>query len=278
MATCYRHPSRETGVSCSNCGRPICPDCMTPTQVGMRCPECAGQRTKVKTMRTIGYSGHQATQALIAINFVIFLAEGSGAFTFSGFPSSGGWVLNHGFLSAITVGHFHQYYRLLFAGFIHWDLLHIGSNMLVLFFIGRLLEPAIGRVRFVAIYFVGLLAGSLGALLLNPSADTAGASGAVFALLGAAYIELRHRGIDPWQAGIGGTIVLNLVLSLSISNISIGGHIGGLVGGGLAAYVWHQADRQRRPLVVGLLGCLALAAVAVGVAIAYSASGPPYSL
>jgi membrane associated rhomboid family serine protease len=251
---------------------------MTTTPVGMRCPECARQRTKVKTMRNIAYGGMQMTQALIAINVAVFLAEGSGAFTFSGFPTTSGWVLNHGFLLAVAVGHFHQYYRLLFAGFIHWDFLHIGSNMLVLYFVGRLLEPAIGRVRFLAIYLVGLLAGSLGALLITPNSPTAGASGAIFGLLAAAYVELRHRGIDPWQAGIGGTIVLNLVLTLSISNISLGGHIGGLVGGALAAFVWHYADRQRQPLLIGLLGCLALAAIAVGIAIAYSASGPPYSL
>jgi membrane associated rhomboid family serine protease len=251
---------------------------MTPTQVGMRCPECARQRTKVKTMRSVGNHGFYATQALIAVNVAIFLAEGSGAFTFSSFPSSSGWVLNHGFLLAYAVGHVHQYYRLLFAGFIHWDLLHIASNMLVLYFVGRMLEPAIGRVRFIAIYFVGLLAGSLGALLITPNAPTAGASGAIFGLLGAAYVELRHRGIDPWQTGIGGTIVINLVLTLTISNISIGAHIGGLVGGGLAAAAWHYAERQRRPLLIGLLGCLAIAAVAVGAAIAYSASGPPYSL
>jgi membrane associated rhomboid family serine protease len=166
---------------------------------------------------------------------------------------------------------------------LHWDFLHIGSNMLVLFFVGRMLEPAIGRLRFVAIYFVGLFAGSLGALLLSPNSATLGASGAIFGLLGAAFIELRSRGIDPWQAGIGGTIVLNLVLTLSISGISIGGHLGGLVGGGLAAVVWQYADRQRRPLWVGLAGCLVLAAAAIVAAIIFSntylpPAGPHYSL
>jgi len=278
MATCYRHPSRETGVSCSNCGRPICPDCMTPTPVGMRCPECARQRTKVKTMRSIGYHGYQMTQALIAINVVIFLAEGSAAYTLSGARFGSSWLLQHGVLFGPDIGALHQYYRLVLAGFLHWDFLHIGMNMLVLYFVGRLLEPAVGRVRFVAIYFVGLFAGSLGALLLSPDSATAGASGAIFGLLGAAFIELRHRGIDPWQAGIGGTIVLNLVLTLSLSGISIGGHLGGLVGGGLAAGAWHYADRQRRPLLYGLAGCIVLAAVAIGAAIAYANSGPPYSL
>jgi membrane associated rhomboid family serine protease len=251
---------------------------MTPTQVGMRCPECARQRTKVKTMRNVSYTGFQVTQALIAINVVIFLAEGSNAYTLSSTPVPDTWLLQHGYLYATLIGHAHQYYRLLLAGFIHWDLLHIGSNMLVLFFVGRLIEPALGRVRFVSIYFVGLFAGSLGALLLSPDAATAGASGAIFGLLGGAFIELRHRGIDPWQTGIGGTIVLNLVLTLSISGISIGGHLGGLVGGALAATAWHYADSRRRPLAYGLAACVALAGVAIAAAIAFSAAGPPYSL
>src|SRR5437660_9768285 len=88
MATCYRHPSRETGVSCSNCGRPICPDCMTTTPVGMRCPECAKQRTQVRRMRDMP-AGPQVTIALIVINVVVFLAEGSHALTISGAAETG---------------------------------------------------------------------------------------------------------------------------------------------------------------------------------------------
>jgi membrane associated rhomboid family serine protease len=272
MATCYRHPSRETGVSCSNCGRAICPDCMTPTRVGMRCPECAGQKTKVMTMRTIGNQGYAATQALIAINVLAFLAEGTPVFTLSGVPgvATHSWVLERGFLLAPYVGPLHQYYRLLTAGFLHLDILHIASNMLVLYLVGRLLEPVIGRVRFVSIYFVALFAGSFGALLFSPTAETVGASGAVFGLLGAAFIDLRRRGIDPWQAGIGGMIVLNLILSFSISGISIGGHIGGLIGGGLAAGVWHLADRRRNAVQLGLAGCVILAAAAIAAAIIFS--------
>jgi membrane associated rhomboid family serine protease len=257
---------------------------MTPTRVGMRCPECAGQKTKVMTMRTMSNQGWAATQALIAINVLIFLTEGTSAYTFSSNPVGVlSWPLAHGFLAAPFVGPIHQYYRLLTSGFLHWDILHVGSNMLVLYFVGRMLEPAIGRVRFVSIYFVGLFAGSLGALVADPNVATVGASGAVFGLLGAAYIELRKRGIDPWQAGIGGTIVLNLVLTFSIAGISIGAHIGGLIGGGLAAGVWHFADRQRRPLWLGIAGCVVLAAAAIIAAILFSATylppaGPHYPL
>src|SRR5256885_13814737 len=116
MATCYRHPNRETGVSCSNCGRPICPACMTPTPVGMRCPECARERTKVKTIRS-GRSTPVVTQALIALNALVFIAE-----TASGAPlggGGGGTVFNHFALFGPFITDLHQYYRLLTTGFLH---------------------------------------------------------------------------------------------------------------------------------------------------------------
>ncbi len=219
-------------------------------------------------MRELTNQGWTVTQALIAINVIIFLAEGSSAYSFGN--SGGGSLLRNGWLDAPQVGIAHQFYRLLTSGFLHIDLLHIGSNMLVLYFVGRMFEPAIGRVRFVTIYFVGLFAGSLGALLLSPDSPTVGASGAIFGIMGAAFVELRARGISPWEAGIGGLIVLNLVLSLSLSGVSIGGHIGGLVGGGLAALAWQQADRQPRSLWLGLGACTALAAVAIAVSIVFA--------
>src|SRR6476661_8662658 len=161
--TCYRHPSRETGVSCSSCGKPICPQCMTPTPVGMRCPECAGQRTRV----TRGVPGpgagalgaFPATVALIAINVVVYLIEvagGSGGLT-KAIPITG--IVNDLGLRGISVSE-GEWYRLLTSGFLHADLLHIGFNMFFLFILGRLLEPAIGTPRFLALYFASLLAGS----------------------------------------------------------------------------------------------------------------------
>jgi membrane associated rhomboid family serine protease len=270
MATCYRHPKEETGVSCSNCGRPICPDCMTPTPVGMRCPECARDRTKVRTLRTIGSHGFDATKALIAINVIAFLTEGGSAFTTTGQPGADSWTYLHGALWAPFLRFDHQYYRLLTSGFLHEDLLHIGSNMLVLFFVGRLLEPAIGRTRFISIYLVALLAGSLGALLLNPTDATVGASGAIFGVMGAAFVDLRRRGIDPWASGIGPTIILNLILSVSIAGISLGAHLGGLIAGALVALLWQQADRRRHALAIGLSACAAIAAVVVVASILFA--------
>src|SRR3954452_3706803 len=234
METCYRHPSRETGVSCSACGRPICPDCMTPTPVGMRCPECSKQRTQVRTMAT-ARGGVEATRILIGINVLAFIAElasGAGGSLFNVDTST---VFQRGALQGLAVDIGHDYWRLVTSGFLHAGIIHIAFNMYLLWVLGNMLEPALGTVRFVAVYFVSLLGGAFGALLLaDPRTATVGASGAVFGLMGAAFLELRARGIDPMQAGIGGLILINLAISLLVPGISIGGHVGGLVAGGLA--------------------------------------------
>jgi membrane associated rhomboid family serine protease len=264
METCYRHPSRETGVSCSNCGRPICPDCMTPTNVGMRCPECSRQRTRVVTMRNMA-AEPRVTYALIAINIVAFLAEGSFSINAN---NAGGSVLVHGWLDRPDIAVNHEYWRLITSGFLHENLLHIGFNMYLLYLLGMMLEPTLGSVRFAAIYFTSLLAGSFGALLATGGA-TIGASGAVFGLMGAAAVEMRARGINPLQTQIGGLIVINLIFSFTFSGISVGGHIGGLIGGALAGLAVQLGDR-RRSLTLTLAGCLVLGAIAVAGAIAAS--------
>lgn len=275
MATCYRHPDRETGVACSNCERPICTDCMTPTPVGMRCPECAKQRTQVRTaaaVRTAGSYAAPVTKALIAVNVAAYLGElatGSG-----GLNGVGGTIVNEGALLGIGIvdGQLAgvdqgQYWRLITGGFLHGSIIHIAFNMYILWFLGNLLEPAIGSVRFTVLYFTALLAGSFGALLLEPNNFTVGASGAVFGLMGAAFLESRVRGMEALQGQIGMLILLNLVLSFVLNNISVGGHIGGLVGGALAALALQYGDRMRQP-AFGLVGCALIAVVAVAGAIA----------
>src|SRR5262249_50698618 len=130
MATCYRHPSRETGVSCSNCGRPICPDCMTSTPVGMRCPECSRQRTQVKRMRDMA-TIPRVTYALIAINVIVFLTE-AGQLTLFG-TTIHGKVIAEGVLYREAISEGHDYYRLLSAGFLHENIAHIAFNMYLLY-------------------------------------------------------------------------------------------------------------------------------------------------
>jgi membrane associated rhomboid family serine protease len=266
MATCYRHSSRETGVSCSNCGRPICPDCMTNTSVGMRCPECAKQRTKVVRMRDMA-SVPQVTYALIAINIAAFVAEGN--LSFGGQPTNsvyekGALLGSEARLPGQGVAH-GQLWRIVTSGFLHENLVHIGFNMYVLYILGLQLEPVLGRVKFGAIYAVSLLTGSFGALLVSPHAITVGASGAVFGVMGAFAVELRARQLPLMRGGmggIGGLILINLVISFTLPGISWGGHIGGLIGGALAALVLQFGERTRAP-ALALAACAVIAAAAV---------------
>jgi membrane associated rhomboid family serine protease len=235
---CYRHPDRETGVSCSSCGRPICPDCMTPTPVGMRCPECANQKTRVvrnPTGSPSGFMSAPATFVLIAINVVMYLVE----------ISSGGGGFSAGVNNSVAVdlGLFGplvaegEWYRMVTSGFLHANLFHIGFNMFLLYMLGRLLEPSLGTPRFILLYFASLLCGSFGALLMDPNALTVGASGAVFGLFGAGFLLARERGMNALAGELGLLIVINLVFSFTVRGISAGGHLGGLIGGAICAVV-----------------------------------------
>jgi membrane associated rhomboid family serine protease len=233
--TCYRHPNRETGVSCSNCGRPICPECMTSTPVGMRCPECARQTTKVRVGQgafTPSMGRMPGTIALIGINVIVFLIElaGGGAGSLNG----GGSVIHDAGLRGPDIAN-GDWWRVITGGFLHAGFLHILLNMYVLYVAGSILEPGIGTPRFIGIYFVSLIAGSLGALIVDPNSLTVGASGAIFGLMAAVVIIARGRGVEQLATQFGLFIVLNLVLTFSISGISVGGHIGGLIGGAVAA-------------------------------------------
>jgi len=259
VETCYRHPDRPTGVSCSSCGRPICPDCMTSTQVGMRCPECAQQRTQVRTARSLA-GQPRLTYFLIAVNVVVFvgvLLAGGGA---EGPLSQCGGTAERELAvcgPAIADG---EVWRLVTSGFTHstFLLVHILFNMFALYILGGLLEPAIGTVRFGLIYAVSLLSGAFGALLFDPLAPTVGASGAVFGLMGAAVVVLRNRGIGPMESGLGVVLLVNLALTFLIGGISIGGHIGGLIGGTLAALLLYDV-RQRIKLPPAVASALAAA-------------------
>ncbi len=281
MAVCYRHPSRETGVSCSSCGRPICPDCMTPTSVGMRCPECARDRTKVRTVRTME-SRYTATDVLIALNVAVFVAELLTGVTAGG--SDSGWVYFHGALfgpaltgsnpipAGLPFSGTHEYWRLLTSGFLHASLIHIGINMLSLYFVGRALEPAVGRVNFLAIYFTSLLAGSFGALLFEPDVPTLGASTAIFGIFGALIVVAHARRIPIWQSGLAPILLLNLLFTLTDSSISVGGHLGGLAAGLITGWLVVEFDERRGQKAIALAGCAVLAVASVIGAIAVAGS------
>jgi membrane associated rhomboid family serine protease len=240
---------------------------MTPTPVGMRCPECARERTKVKTVRS-GPSVPIVTRTLIAINLIVFLAE-----TATGAPlggGGGGTVFNHGVLFGPLISPGHEYQRLLFSGFLHDGILHILFNMVFLYIMGQMLEPAIGHVNFAVVYLVSLLAGSFGALLFQPDAASVGASGACFGVLGALIVVAYYRGISIWQSGLGLTLVINIVFSLSVPGISIGAHVGGVIGGAICGWLMVQLGERRRMNAAALAGCALVGVLSVVAAVAVS--------
>jgi membrane associated rhomboid family serine protease len=231
---------------------------MTSTPVGMRCPECARQSTKVRTMRTL--TGEPVlTYVLIGINVIV----GIGSLLGGGAGADSSSLTDDGGVSQATVAA-GDYWRLVTAGFLHAGPFHLLTNMLALWILGSMVEPALGKWRFGLVYFVALLCGSFGALLLSPDSLTVGASGAVFGLMGAAAIVARNRGLNLMESGLGIWIGLNLLITFTIPNISIGGHIGGLVGGAAAAYLLLELrQRARVPEVMPVLVCVAIGVAAV---------------
>jgi membrane associated rhomboid family serine protease len=238
---------------------------MTSTPVGMRCPECARQRTSVHRVRANEIAAPVATQAIIAINVIVFLLELA---TGGGFGGVGGTVYQHGVLYGPFVGVLHEDWRLVTSGFLHAGFWHVALNMVFLWFIGRSLEPAIGSARFVAAYGAALLCGSFGVLLLEPHAAAVGASGAIFGLLGALIVEARSRGIDLWSTGLIQIALINFAFTFVGANIAIGAHVFGFVGGILAGVIFDQFDRRRLPRWTSLLACVALGAIAFVAALA----------
>jgi membrane associated rhomboid family serine protease len=243
---------------------------MTPTPVGMRCPECARQKTRVTRGAVApGRYDAPATYVLIALNVAAYLVEvGGGGGGLS--PGAGSSVLRDFGLFGPFVAE-GEWYRLLTSGFLHASLIHLGFNMFALFFLGRILEPGIGTPRFVAVYLASLFAGSFGAILLDPNALTIGASGAVFGIFGATFAIARERGIEGLASSIGIVLLLNLAITFGRPEISIGGHLGGLAGGLLCALAIVAGERGRlgrSRLGAELLGMTAVALVSIAAAIA----------
>jgi membrane associated rhomboid family serine protease len=224
---------------------------MISAPVGFQCPECVKGSPAVRGLRTLRRDPY-VTMVLIAANVAVFLA---------GMADPARQQRDLGLAGPPVAGG--EWWRIVSSGFLHFDLLHIGFNMVLLWWLGQMLEPALGRIRFGLLYACALLSGSLGVLLLDPGALTGGASGAVFGLMGAAFLLMRRRGVDPMQSGIGGLLVVNLLLTFARPGISIGGHLGGLVGGAAAAALLDATEGRR---------WLGAAVLAVGVAALFGAS------
>jgi len=260
---CYRHPDRETGLSCSECGRPICYECMTPAPVGLRCPEHSGKAQGIKrvaqvaekTATGIGSRRMNAvTMGLIAINVGVFVAE----LAMGGDAANGtqNWIYDHGVLFGPYVAN-GDWWRLLTAAFLHYGPIHLALNMYGLYLAGSLLEHVIGRWRFLLLYLASGLAGSAGALIASYLAGTVGASGAIFGVFGALYILERRRHISS-GGQIAGLIVLNLVFTFAVPGISIGGHVGGLIGGAALMLLLLEFRRSTLLSVASSAGVIAL--------------------
>ena len=270
---CYRHPKIETAVACSNCGRPICTDCMVFAAVGIKCPECAGQPTGVKKATTRARAatgegtGAIVTKALIGVNVGVFLLQLATAGDLRG---TAGEVFVRGVLYGPFIAE-DGWWGLVTAGFLRAGLIHLVFNMLMLWWFGSALENLLGRGRFLGLYAVSILAGSAGSLLLAPDAPTVGASAGVFGILGAGLV-LERSGINVFGGAALMVVLLNVALSFAIAQISLGGHLGGLAGGMLAILALtrfgrgHAAYGRLGPVGVGGLVAVALASVAIAYA------------
>jgi membrane associated rhomboid family serine protease len=280
LRTCYRHPDRETGLSCSECGRPICTECMTVAPVGLRCPDHAGAqrghvgprvggRQIVLPQTRLGGTEALVTKALIAVNVAIYLI---GTVQGGGINAPGGSLYSKLWLDGPDLAN-GGWWRLITTAFLHASVVHIGFNMLALWWIGSPVENYLGRTRYLGLYFVSGLAGSAGALVATQFI-TVGASGAIFGILGAMLIL-------EWQATgkLGGTAMTLIVLNLAFDfifngsggNISIGGHVGGLAGGILATLAFARWGRGHAAYGrLGLGGVLGLVLISgASIAISY---------
>jgi membrane associated rhomboid family serine protease len=281
VATCYRHPDRETGLSCSECGRPICTDCVTFAPVGLRCPDHAAadgsggsvQRRAQKAVRRstrVGPTDAIVTKLLVAANVIVYLITVAQSPYSGKLNSPGGSLFNNWALFGPAVDH-GDWWRLITSAFLHGGLLHIAFNMLALWWLGSPVEIALGRARYLGLYLVSGLAGAAGALIADPNSVTVGASGAIFGLLGAGLIL-------EWQAtgSLAGNYLMLIVINLAISfspglNISYGGHIGGLIGGIVTTLAFTHARRPRAQFAgIGATAIVTLLAVGgLSVLIAY---------
>ncbi|MEU3763733.1 rhomboid family intramembrane serine protease [Amycolatopsis keratiniphila] len=275
MPGCWWHPNRPTGLSCSRCERPACPDCLREAAVGFQCTDCvqAGRqqdRVQQKQYRDAGYgsrtlAGAQpartavVTPVLLALNVLIFFIT----------VAQSGSLANNNFSELFQYGQLwnpatlagDEWWRILTSGFLQYGLLHIASNAFSLWFVGRPLETALGRVPFTVLYFVSLLGGSVANLVFSDldAVPVVGASGAIFGLIGAYTVIVIKLRLNPtWLLVILG---LNVFITFQVPGISILGHAGGFVAGLLTTFALLYAPDKNR--LKWQLGGIAIVVVAM---------------
>jgi len=282
---CYRHPDRQSFIHCQRCGRTICPQCQTQAAVGVQCPECVREgRAEVRASQG-GYLGRLTrgtapvvTYVLIGLCVVIYLAQ-----WLSGGALTSAWVLDPRFIAV-------QPWRLITSAFLHSTsfIPHLLFNMYALFIFGPALERFLGRARFLALYLIGALGGSLGVVLLYQLAvatngassewfggflqwsSALGASGAIFALMGALLVLRKAMGLPLTQILI--VVVVNLAFGFIAPGIAWQDHILGFATGAAIAgvYLTTRRPEQRRTQVLAVVGIAAAIGVILAVCVAAS--------
>lgn len=259
-SVCYRHPDREAYVRCQRCDRPICPQCQTEAAVGFLCPDDAGASSRKNPARLLSRTNTPVTISLVVVNVLIWLLQ----------IMPGSFVTLY--LEYIPLATFIQPWRLLTSAFVHdpSNILHVGLNMYTVFIFGRILEPMLGRWRFLSLYLISAIGGSLGVLLLsNPSVSVVGASTACFGLMAAYFVIARQLGAHTGQ--LIGLVAINLAFGFLVPGIAWQGHLGGLVSGGLVAYILMQTRGSKQDAIQKLaVGAVGIGLIVLAMAIAYS--------
>lgn len=267
---CYRHPDRETGRSCTRCGKPACSECLVQASVGSHCVDCRNvNQPDLKTRVRYASAGQPTlvTQVIIAINVAIFFwmaAKDSSSLAGSGHVTQQQFDLG---LNRIVLSQTHEWYRLVTSGFIHFGFIHVGFNMYILWQLGQMLERTLGRAQFALLYMASLLGGSAGVLLLTDRGISGGASGAVFGLMAALAISMHRQGLNILQTGVGRLLMLNLVLTFVIPGIAIGGHLGGVAAGALCGTIMLAPKWKPMPTWAKYATPLAVSAIAVVISV-----------
>lgn len=261
---CYRHPDRVSYVLCQRCGRTICGECQTPAAVGFVCPECMAQQraTAPKTKpawipRLTGAGAPVVTYAIIAVCVVVFILQS--------LPVIGGQVSQAiQYAGVYSDPRAFEPWRMLTSVFAHASIIHILLNMYTLWIFGSILEPMLGRLRFLGLFLISGFAGSVGVLLLgNPLQPVVGASGAIFGMFGAFFIIQRRLGGNATQILV--LVALNIGIGfLPGLNIAWQAHVGGLIGGVLVGLIYVETrTASRRALQLPLIIVLSVLLIAL---------------
>ncbi|WP_280468637.1 rhomboid family intramembrane serine protease [Nocardia cyriacigeorgica] len=272
--TCVRHPDRVTGLSCTRCGRPACPECLRPASVGQHCVDClrTDQRStpQVRTVSTAAaprVTTPYVTYALIAVNVAVFAVTAAQARSvidnYNGSALFFRWVM---FPPAVADG---DWVRVIGSGFLHYGPIHLLLNMFALYVVGRDIELVLGRLRYLAVYLVSLLGGSAAVMVFSQDSLTAGASGAVYGLFGAITVILirLRQNANSMLILIG----INVFISFSLPGISLFGHLGGLAAGTLATLgilflpTWLRAGSTRNAQIIGWSALASITVISLAV-------------